>query len=110
MRSTWMAAAVAVIGLAGCGGGGSEDRERTYMACGNAQACMVMQSEVPAEMNCSAPEVDSCSSDGVLGRCEVSDGPFHFTMYIYASDLLALAEQECATDGGSWYAAPAVAP
>lgn len=100
MRSTWMGAALALIGLVGCGGGG--DDKRTYMACGTADACLVMQSDVPADMHCSAPEVQSCSTDGVLGTCQTDELVFHMTMYVYASQWLSQAEQECRDEGGTW--------
>lgn len=101
MRSTWMAAALALIGLVGCGGGG-DDGKRTYLACGTTEACLVMQSDVPAEMSCSAPEVSSCSTDGVLGTCQMDDHFLHLTMYVYASGVLSEAEQECTSQGGTW--------
>ncbi len=106
MRTTWMGAALALIGLAGCGGGGGDDEDkRTYMACGNAEACLVMQSDVPAEMSCSAPEVASCSTDGVLGTCAQDQFALHLTLYVYAPERLAEVEQECVAQGGRWTSA-----
>lgn len=102
MRSTWMAAAaLVVLGLVGCGGDDGPEL-RTYLACGNAQACGVMQSDVPVEMYCSAPEVPSCPTEGVLGTCWVDYHLFVMTTYVYDADVLYQAERECLADGGVW--------
>jgi len=99
MRSTWMGATLALIGLVGCDSG---DDKRTYMACGNADACAVMQSDVPARMSCAVPEVGSCSTDGVLGTCQVDELVLHTTVYVYAADMLTPMEQDCVSEGGTW--------
>ena len=108
MRSTWMAAALVtlVTGLVGCGGDSSPEK-RTDMACGNAQGCMVMHSDTPAKMTCSAPEVSSCSTENSLGTCTTEQwdpvlGNMSFVLYVYDPSVLEETAQECTDQGGSW--------
>lgn len=102
MRSFGVLIALTVAALAGCGGGGSEKEKRTYLACGTSEACLVMQSDVPAEMSCSAPEVLSCSLDGVLGTCQQDVFVLHLTTYVYDAASLVEAQLECQQQGGTW--------
>jgi hypothetical protein len=109
MRSIEIAASLAVMSLVACGGGGSEEK-RTYLACGTSEACLEMRSDVPAEMSCTAPEVPSCSTQGVLGTCQEDQFVLHLAMYVYDAASLAEAQLECQQQGGSWIPAAPAAP
>lgn len=99
MNATRIAAAMLLLGVVGCGGGGSKEK---FLACGNSTGCLTMESEKAVDMTCTAPEVDACSDEGVLGVCVWKVDTVTYTLRIYLEDALDEAEDQCDENDGTW--------